>query len=443
MRPALAARLVACALALASAAGSQAPDAATSWPQWRGPLATGEAPHGNPPVRWDERTHVRWKVAIPGLGHATPVVWGDRVFVQTATPAGAAAGDRGLLARVFGESQAGGAFRYEILALARRDGRVLWRRTARTEAPHESRHQDGSWASASPLTDGEHVFAFFGSRGLFCYDMDGALQWQKDLGDMRIRFGFGEGSSPALHGGRLVVQWDHEGQSFLAALDKRTGRELWRANRDEGTSWATPLVVVHAGRAQVITSAQQHVRSYDLETGTLLWQTRGMTANPIPTPVAGGGVVYVMGGFRESVLQAVSLDAARGDAARSRAVLWEYDQDTPYVPSPLLYGGALYFLKSNQNILTVLDARTGAPLYRRQRLEGITGVYASPVAASGRVYVAGRNGTTLVLKHGPRYEVLAANVLDDRFDASPAIAGHELYLRGHRSLYCLSANDGG
>jgi outer membrane protein assembly factor BamB len=422
-----------------TAVRAQSTDAIAYWPQWRGPLSTGEAPQGNPPVRWGERTNVRWKVDVPGLGHATPVIWGDRVFLQTAVPAaGGDSGQRGAVARLWGALGQDGAYRYEVLALSRATGRVLWRRTARTETPHEGRHQDGSWASGSPVTDGEHVFAFFGSRGLYSYDMDGALRWQKDLGDMHIRYGFGEGSSPALHGNRLVVQWDHEGRSFIVVLDTRTGRELWRADRDEGTSWATPLVVEHRGRAQVITSSIRRVRSYDLETGMLLWETRGMTANPIPSPVAADGMVYVTGGFRESILQAVSLDTARGDAARSKAIRWEYQQDTPYVPSPLLYQGALYFVKSNQNILTALDARTGTPIYARQRLEGLTGVYASPVAAQGRVYVVGRNGATLVLRHGRTFEAIATNVLDDRFDASPAIAGAELYLRGHESLYCIA-----
>ena len=418
---------------------AQSPHATAYWPQWRGPLSTGEAPQGNPPVSWDERTRIRWKLAIPGLGHATPVVWGDRIFIQTAVPAVDVARDqRGLVGRVLDAWGKDHAFRFEILAVNRADGRLLWRRTARTEVPHEGRHEDGSWASGSPVTDGEHVFAFFGSRGLYCYDVTGTLQWEKDFGDMRIRYGFGEGSSPALCDNRLIVTWDHEDQSFIVVLDKRTGRELWRADRNEGTSWATPLVVEHKGIAQVVTSAMQRVRSYDLNTGTLLWETRGMTANPIPSPVAANGVVYVMGGFRESVLLAVSLEKARGDAAQSKAVLWEYNQDTPYVPSPLLYEGALYFLKSNHNILTCLNARTGSPFYARQRLEGIASVYASPTAAQGRVYIAGRNGRTLVLKHGTKCEVLATNVLDDNFDASPAIVGNELYLRGHRSLYCIA-----
>jgi hypothetical protein len=212
----LASSLALCGIAVSIRVSAQSRDALALWPQWRGPLQTGEAPLGNPPVRWDERTHIRWKATLPGRGHATPVAWGDRIFVQTAVPVGEGSG----WGHVLGSE---GAYRFDILCLNRADGKMLWRRTARTEAPHEGRHEDGSWASGSPLTDGEHVFAWFGSRGLCCYDMEGALRREKDFGDMRIRYGWGEGNSPALHGSRLIVQWGHEGDSFLAALDKRTG----------------------------------------------------------------------------------------------------------------------------------------------------------------------------------------------------------------------------
>ena len=410
------------------------------WPLWRGPLSTGVAPHGDPPVRWDEETNIRWKFSIPGLGHATPVVWGDRIFVLTAVPAKETeSNQQRRIGRIFGTFSTGNAFRYEVLAINRMNGSLLWRRTARVEPPHEGRHEDASWASCSPVTDGEHVIASFGSRGLYCYDMEGNLKWEKDFGDLRIRYQWGEGSSPALDGDRLIVTWDHVGKSFIVVLDKSTGHEIWRADRNEGTSWATPVVVEHNGKKQVVASAIRRVLSYDLESGAVLWKTRGMTANPIPSPVAADGIVYVMGGYRESVLQAISLAKARGDAAASNAIVWDYNYDTPYVPSPLLYNGILYFLKSNRNILSCFDARTGEPHYTRQRLDGITGVYASPVAAQGRVYLAGRNGVTLVIKHGPRFEVLAQNVLNDSFNASPVIVGQELYLRGHKYLYCIAS----
>jgi outer membrane protein assembly factor BamB len=288
------------------------------------------------------------------------------------------------------------------------------------------------------VADSEQFCAFFGSRGLYCYDHDGELLWERDLGDMEIRMQFGEGASPALHGDTLVVTWDHQGQSFITALDKRTGEERWRVDRDETTSWSTPLIVEHDGEAQVVTSATNRVRSYDLETGRLVWDSEGLTQNAIPSPVAADGVVYVTSGYSGSRLLAVSLADASGDVTDSDAVIWSLDRDTPYVPSPLLHQGVLYLVKSSSGMLSAFEAATGAQLYGPERLPGIRSLYASPVAVNDRIYVAGREGTTLVLKAGREFEVVATNELDDGFDASPAIAGDELYLRGQRFLYCIA-----
>jgi outer membrane protein assembly factor BamB len=419
-----------CAVAPAAEPSSEADQ---YWPQWRGPLATGVAPHGNPPIQWSEDRNVRWKIAIPGQGFATPIVWADKVYVVSAVET-----DEELRGDISGTENAKHLFNYEIMALSRKDGRIIWRRTARTEAPHEKRHAEGSWASASPVTDGECVIASFGSRGLFCYDMDGNLQWEKDLGDMRVRKGFGEGSSPVLYGDRLIVPWDHEDQSFIVALDKRTGNEIWRVNYDDESSWSTPLVIEHDGKTQVVNNARDRVRSFDLESGKILWETGGLKP-PVPTPITSDGVVYVTAGFREYVLQAISLTKARGDAKESNAVLWEYNEDTSYVSTPLIYGNILYFYKSTKNIISSLDKKTGKPFYVRQRVEGIQDVYASPVASQGRIYLTGRKGGFVVIKHGPKFEILAQNRLNDRFDASPAIAGNEMYLRGHKYLYCIAS----
>ena len=429
------------AILLCSTAWATEPgiDSEHYWPHWRGPLATGVAPHGNPPVEWDEETNIRWKVSLPGLGHATPVVWADRVFVLAAVPVDERLSDRSdRIEGNFDTFRINKALRYDILALSRKDGSLLWRRTARIEVPHEGRHEDGSWASYSPVTDGEYVIASFGSRGFYCYDMNGTLQWERDFGDMHIRYQYGESISPVLHEGKLIIQWDHEGKSFIAVLDVSTGKEIWRVNRNDGTSWSTPLVIEHNGKTQVVATAIRRVRSYDLNSGSLLWETRNMTAGPIPSPVAADGIVYVMGGYRESILQAISLSKAQGNAAASKAIVWEHDRDTPYVASPLLYDGYLYFLKNYQNILSCFNARTGEPYYNQQRLKGISGVYASPVAAQGRVYIAGRNGVTLVISHGPEFSVLATNTLDDNFYASPVIVGDELFLRGHQYRYCIA-----
>jgi outer membrane protein assembly factor BamB len=391
------------------------------WPQWRGPLLTGVATQGNPPVEWGEGKNVKWKVEVPGLGSGTPVVWGGTIYVLTAVPAG-------------------NAQRFTILAVDRKDGKVLWQKVLREEVPHEGHHATNTFASHSALTDGEHVYAFFGSRGLYALDLRGNVKWEKDLGDMNIKLGFGEAASPALHGDRLVVNWDHEGASFIVALDKRTGKELWRVPREEKTSWSTPLVVEHGGRAQVITSATSRVRSYDLANGELIWQASGMTANAIPTPVYADGLVFLTSGFRGNALMAVRLADAKGDITDTPAVVWRFDRDTPYVPSPLLYGDQLYVLKSNNGILSAFEARTGKRLYGEQRLEGVPNVYASPVGVAGRVYVAGRDGGVAVVQHGPQFKLLALNRLDDGFDASPVPVGDELYLRGRKYLYRISAN---
>jgi outer membrane protein assembly factor BamB len=419
----------------------------TFWPQWRGPLGNGVSPDAKPPIEWSEEKNVAWKVAVPGRGKGSPVVWGDRIFLLTAVPSATAPARRiedptGSHPSVAPATE---VLRFEALALSRKDGSTLWSKVVREEQPHDGAHQDGSFASSSPSTDGERLFAYFGSRGLYALDFDGRVLWEKDFGDLAIRRSFGEGSTPVLHGDKLVVLWDHQGQSFISALDKRTGREIWRTERDEITSWTTPLVVGEGGRAQVVTSATNRVRSYDLDTGGLLWESEGVTLNAIPSPVGGGGMVYVTSGFQGSVLRAIRLSDARGDLKGTNAIAWSLDRNTPYVPSPLLFEDTLYVLKSNSGILTCLDAATGAVHFTR-RIEGVLNVYASPVGAAGRVYVVGRDGTTAVLERGREYRLLAVNHLDDGFDASPALVGREMYLRGIRYLYRVSADspsDGG
>ena len=323
--------------------------------------------------------------------------------------------------------------------MGRKDGKVKWSRTVREAQPHEGTHKDGSFAAGSVTADGERVVASFGSQGLFCLDHQGKVLWEKQLGQMNIKLGFGEGSSPVLHGDKVVLNWDHEGPSFIVAFDAKTGKELWRRERDEKTSWATPLVVRSGDRSQVVTSATKLVRSYDLQTGDLLWETGGMTANAIPSPVAADGLVYLTSGFRGNMLLAVRVAEAKGALGGPPAIAWSYDKDTPYVPSPLLYRGALYFLKSNSNVLTRLDAKTGEKQWS-ERVEGVEGVYASPVGADGRVYVVGRNGVTAVVKAGTAFELLAKSALEDDFDASPALVDGEIYLRGRKSLYRISAD---
>jgi outer membrane protein assembly factor BamB len=427
----------AAALAPSGGLGARAADADRYWGQWRGPNATGVSKTADPPVEWSETKNVRWKVEIPGRGSASPVVWGDRVFVSTAVPVGAALGASHA---PLGGVQPRVTHRYTVLAIDRKTGKTVWERVAAENVPHEATRADnGTWASSSPVTDGEHVIASFESGGLYAYDMQGAPVWQKDLGRKRMRNQFGEGSTPALYGTYLVVVWDHQGQSFIVALDKRTGNEIWRQNRAEIDTWATPLVVEVNGRPQVIAPAMKQITSYDLATGSVVWQSAGLTMNPIPSPVVENGLAILMSGFQGTSAKAIRLAEAKGDITGTPAVVWTYLRDTPYVPSPLLYDGVVYFLKTNNGLLTALDAATGAPHYQLQRLDAVPEVFASPVGAAGRVYIAGRDGTTIVLKHGKTFEQIGVNTLDDGFDASPALVDNDMFLRGYKYLYCLSA----
>lgn len=424
--------------ALALAAGGS-PEPLDAWPQWRGPLGTGVAPHGDPPMVWSEDENVRWKIEIPGSGHSTPIVWGDRIFLSTAVPFGDAVTHSGRHADGAHDNlEPTRRMKFVALAVDRRDGSVVWQRTLAEERPHEAAHVTGGWASNSAVTDGELVFFYFGSRGLYALDLDGETVWRKDLGDMHTRHAHGEGSSPALYGDTLVVNWDHQGDSFLIAFDKRTGKERWKTARDEITSWSTPLVVEHGGKAQVVVSATGRVRGYDLANGEVIWECAGLSRNVVASPVAGGGMVYVANSYDWQAMMAIRLDAARGDVTETEAVAWKRHRDTPYVPSPLLYRDMLFFLKHSQGFLTNVDAGTGEPHYGPVRLDGLRMIFASPVGAADRVYIVDRGGTALVVRRGPRFELLATNRLDDGFSASPAIVGGEIYLRGHRFLYCIA-----
>jgi len=426
----------------ASAAGAQ-----SDWPQWRGPLASGVAPSANPPVEWAENKNIRWKAAIPGQGLSSPIVWKDRIFLTTTIETGGKVDEEKIKTieaetPEFHRSSARmprKVLQFVVLALKRSDGSVLWQRTVCEAAPHTATHADGSWASGSPVTDGERVYAYFGSYGLCALDMDGKVEWQTRFGLFKMKANFGEGTSPVLCQDLLILSQDKEGGSFIVALDRKTGEEKWRKARDEETSWATPLIVDFNGVRQVITSATRRIRGYDASSGELLWESAGMTGNVIPSPVSDKGIVYCMSGFRGSALLAIRLAASKGDVtSKPEAIAWSATKDTPYAPSPLLYDGLLYYGKVNAGVLTCADAATGKVHYASQRLEGIGTLYASPVGAAGRVYVTGREGLTFVIKHGTEFEVLARNKLDDRFTASAAIVDGGLLLRGEKSLYCVA-----
>ena len=436
--------LLGCLLALPAVADEAADRASTNyfrnWPQWRGPLANGVAPQANPPLQWSETNNLRWKIPLPGKGHSSPIVFGDRVFVTAAVPIGEAQKPvYDSAPGVHDSVPVTQRHQFVVFALSRRDGSIAWKKVLREEWPHEGGHTTGSLASNSPVTDGEHLFVFFGSRGLYCLDLAGEVKWSKDLGRMQTLHAHGEGSSPVVSGDTLIVCWDHEGESFLYAFDKRTGKERWKVARDEKTSWSTPLVIEHEGKPQIIVSATKRVRGYDLTTGTQLWECAGLTDNVVSSPVHSHGVVIAGNSYYQQAMLAIRLAGAKGDLTGTDRVAWKLNRMTPYVSSPLLYDDTLYFLRHNQNILSRLEPATGKPLGEPLRLDGIRDfIFASPVGAAGRLYITGRDGTTVVLRHDRENATLAVNHLEDSFSASPALVDREFYLRGEHFLYCLA-----
>jgi outer membrane protein assembly factor BamB len=420
------------------------------WPYWRGPAADGMAV-GDAPLHWSDSQNVKWKTDIPGRGNSSPVIWGDQIFLTTAIKTGASAAPeppappaatpeakRGPMMMTSGPQV---EHRFEVLCLDRKTGKILWQRTAITATPHEGHHPTyGSFASNSPVTDGKHVYAFFGSRGLYCYDMKGNLIWQKDFGvQMRMRMAFGEGMAPVLSGDRLFLVFDHEGDSFIVALDKNSGRELWRVNRDEKSGWAAPLVLEYGGRKQVVVSATNKVRSYDFDSGKLIWECGGLGLNTIPQPVRQDDLVFVMSGYMNPDLMAIRL-GREGNLTGTDAVVWSQTKGNSYTPSPVICDNKLYVL-TDSGTISCYNARTGEPFYHQVRLPKTYSFKSSPVGANGKLYLASENDDVVVLRMGEKYEVLATNTMPDQmFIATPAIVGGEIFLRSQNRLYCIHEN---
>lgn len=411
------------------------------WNQWRGPEGNGVSRTANPPTHWSESENIRWKVAVPGNGTSTPVIHGQQVFLLTTINTG----ERDLSipnpenqpkTNFFDIKRPNTKHEYVVLCLDRNTGSVLWKRTAAKKIPHEGAHQDNDFASASPITDGELLWCWFGSAGLYCFDLAGNPRWNRDLGEVRVGSSLGEGCSPALFDGRLVIVRDHAGESTIEVLNAENGTTLWKKIRDEGNAWATPTVVTVDGVSQVITAASNAIRSYNLDSGEIIWQCSGLSGNVIPCPVIDGSNVICMSGYQGYSAMAIPLTET-GDLTDSGKIVWQHDRGTPYIPSPLLYDGLLFFNQSNQSILTCVNSTTGEIAFGPLRIGQLSNIYASPVGASDRVYITGRNGTTLVLSRGEDFEQLAENKLSDRFDASPALAGKQLFLRGAKHLYCI------
>ena len=421
-------------------------DASENWAHWRGHGGNGVSLTATPPTQWSENQNVKWKKEIPGRGSGSPVIWENRVFVVSAVSQNSESvgdtppprGGKGGKGKGGGRSGALPILSFQLFCFDRETGELLWNETAVEAKPHEGTHQTNGFASASPCTDGERVYAHFGSRGLFCYDLEGKQLWSRtDFPPMMTRAGFGEGSSPTLAGDKILVPWDHEGDSALYALDKKTGETIWKTDRDEPTCWATPFVVEGNGTTQVVMNGENFARAYDLETGAELWRCDGQTARPVASPVSSDDLVFIGSGFRGSFLGAFHLDG-KGDIEDSEAVAWSTSDDTPDIASLLLSEGRLYFHKGKTGILTCLEAKTGKVLFGPERIPGVSSTYASPIAAGGHIYLTGRSGTITVIKDAPTLEVVATNSLGEGVDATPAPVGKELFVRGERHLFCLS-----
>jgi outer membrane protein assembly factor BamB len=419
---------------------------AENWPSFRGPFAAGVRDGENLPTDWDVRTgrNVRFKTPIPGLGHSSPIVWGDRVFVTSAvggTPAALKLGDTG------GIDLAADASRlsWRLFCLSARDGRVLWDREAFAGAPRAKRHAKSSQANATPATDGRTVVALFGSGGIAAYDLDGGFKWKADLGPLNPGyFGdtsseWGHGSSPVIDGDRVFVQVDRHADSFVAAFDLATGRPLWRQDRNERPVWSTPTVHESGGRKELIVVGGYHVRGYDLRDGRELWRFKDDAEVKTPTPFAAGDLIVLSGGYRGRPIIALK-SGASGDVSVPEGpgtapfLAWRTDPGGPYTTTPVAYQGLLYSVR-DEGIAAAYDLATGKRIY--QERTGATHA-ASPVASDGKVYFAAEGGEVLVVKAGRAFQVLARNDMGEPCMATPAIAGGALFVRTQGHLYAIA-----
>jgi len=426
---------------LAAGAADIAPESV--WAGWRGPGGQGVTAATGLPSEWGDGKNVAWKTAIPGRGHSSPVVWGDTIFLTTAIEGevvpGAKAVDHMDEGKPFVHPDAVGADRkhkLEVLAVDAKTGKVLWERVAYEGTPYDSVHRKASFASLTPVTDGEQVYAFFGSEGLYAYDFKGNLKWKASVGGIGT-LGVGYGSSPVLHRGLVILLCDEDGgeKSFIAAYDAKTGKEAWRVPRKIQVSWATPVVARAGGRDELITAGNEWLIAYDPMTGKELWRAKGLESNAVPTPVVGKDIVVVTSGYPSKKAVAIK-PGGTGDITGSDRVLWTYDKGTAYVPSPILYGEYVY-LVTDKGLMTCLDAKTGAVKYEGGRVPVPATFMASPVAFDGKILLPSQDGDTFVIKAGPAHEVLRTNSLGEPISASPAMANGRVYIRGERHLFAI------
>jgi outer membrane protein assembly factor BamB len=427
-----------------------ADDPAQNWHRFRGPDGNGASASAQPPINWSgDSENLKWKIEVPGRASSSPIVWGDKVFIMTAVDTKKSADGKDIAPRQpqqggrrggrgrgrGGSSSPTSVHEFWVMCLDRSNGEMEWKKQVNAEVPHASVHSTNTFCASSPVTDGEHVYCSFGSYGLYCLDMSGEVVWKKDLGKLSMRNSFGEGSSPALFEDKLVVVTDQEGQSNVEVMDAKTGDEIWKKQRDTKSGWATPRIVEHDGKTQVVVNGQK-VRSYDIADGSLIWECGELTGNPIPTPIVDGDNVICMTGWRSSACMSIPLESD-GDISGSDKVNWSSRELGPYVPTGVLYKGTLYGTKTSKPFLTALDSKTGKTVIETARLSGIDQLYSSLVAANDHIYVTGRSGTTVVLKHGDALDVVATNDLGEAVDSTPALVDKEIFIRGSKHLFCF------
>ena len=426
-----------------SAAPAAEVAAEARWPGWRGPGGQGVASATGLPTEWSATKNVAWKTPIPGRGHSSPVVWGDRIFLTTAIEGEVVPGAKAVThmdeGKEFVHPDAVGADRkhkFEVLAIDAKTGKILWEKVAFEGTPYDSAHRKASFASPTAATDGERVYAFFGAEGLYAYDYEGKLAWKASLGSIAA-MGVGYGTSPVLHEGLVIIQCDEDSgeKSFIVAFDARTGKEAWRTPRKVQVSWATPVVVPAGSRDELVTVGNEWLIAYDPATGKELWRARGLESNAVPSPVAGKDLVILTSGYPAKKAIAIK-PGGTGDVTGTDRILWTYDKGTAYVPSPILYGDFVY-LVTDKGLITCLDAKTGAVKYEGGRPPVPATFMASPVALDGKILLASQDGDVFVIKAGPAHQVLGTNSLGEPISASPAIANGRLYIRGEKTLFAI------
>lgn len=435
-----------------SAVQGQREKKGVNWPSFRGQYAKGIAGDYSTPVSWDIDTskNIKWKTPIPGLAHSSPVIWEDRVIVTTAV---GEKGDPELKVGLYGNVESaedGAVHQWKVYCLDKKTGRILWEKTAHKGIPKVKRHPKATHANSTPATDGKHVVAFFGSEGLYCYDMNGKLMWKKDFGLLDSAFfqvpsaQWGFASSPVIHEGIVVVQCDALNTAFLAALDIKSGNERWRTVRDDVPTWSTPTIHVGDKTTQIIVNGFKHIGGYDFYTGKELWKISGGGDIPVPTPVVAHGLVFINSAHgRLSPIYAIKLDS-EGDISlteektSNECVVWSVRRGGAYMQTPLIYGDFLYNLQWNGS-LSCFRAQTGELIYRKQ-LRNMTGFSASGVASDGKLYFSSEEGDVFVVKAGPDFEILATNSMKDECMATPAISEGTLYFRTHHYLVAVSDN---